>query len=74
MPAPTLRAKVFVRSNSHHEPRSAARKDDDGFFRFHPSHGAVMHQKLLREVAAEVGRLNMADAMTNAQDSERKHR
>ena len=36
------------------------RKGGNGFFRFHPSTGVVMHQKLLREVAAEVTRLNGA--------------
>lgn len=31
---------------------------EDGYYRFHPAPGVVMHQKLLREAAAEVARLN----------------
>lgn len=38
------------------------RKGKDGFFRFHPNSGVVMYQKLLREVAREVNRLNVAAA------------
>jgi hypothetical protein len=34
------------------------RKDTEGFFRFHPSQGVVLHCKLLREAAAELSRLN----------------
>lgn len=34
------------------------RKNEEGYLRFHPSNGVVMHCKLLREVAAEVARRN----------------
>lgn len=34
------------------------RKDEEGFFRFHPNQGVVMHCKLLREAANELARLN----------------
>lgn len=34
------------------------RKDVEGFFRFNPNAGVVMHCKLLQEVAAAVGGLN----------------
>ena len=34
------------------------RRDGEEFYRFHPSPSVVMHCKLLREVAAEVARLN----------------
>lgn len=34
------------------------RKDDEGFFRFHPVSGVVMTCKILREAAAEASRLN----------------
>lgn len=37
------------------------RKDEQGFFRFHPRTGVMMHCKLLREVALEVSRLNTLD-------------
>ena len=35
------------------------RKDDDGFYRFHPNRGAVMIQKHLRVVGDKMSGLNV---------------